>query len=151
MTLKLVHSIESESEGTKGTSKMAEVRTLRMMDIVDEKVQLGIAQLMSQDLPMEIAYEFVKIADVVAKHRKHYEQLRKPLLDKFVKKDEHGVFLTIAEGRHFDIPDMLGFEKAHEELANLEVHVPTMLKSALGKEVKVKPIFLQALSQTILA
>lgn len=124
-------------------------KTVSLADLVSPDFEIAFSQLASASLPVKISFAVITLADVIAKHKKHYDASRMILIEKYSNKDEDGKPKLDDSGRNYSIADQSAFDTDYAELLNVEVEVPTLALSSLGDDIKMPPRVLQALLKTV--
>jgi hypothetical protein len=104
-------------------------RAIKFSEIMDDAFSLAFAQLRAigaDRISMKTALEIVRMKEVIEKHQKHFRELYVSLLRKHCKRDEKGGFAKTFDGKEYDVEDKKAWDKDYQELADLEIVVPTL-------------------------
>ncbi len=105
----------------------------------------GLQNILNCPLPVRISFELIKTVQAFDNEYEAYEKARKKLFEKWGEKDKKTGNLTIPK------KNSKKFKKEVEELIATEVKIDVkkIKLSALGNDVKISPVELNALRNVI--
>ena len=111
---------------------------MKLARLIDDRFHTALAKLSDELLPLRTTFKLKGIAKVVREEFTKYEEVRKSALQKYGVKNEDGSLKTDDKNNvQFDEDGIKAFITEINELAALEVEVPTLKVSELGDKVRM--------------
>ncbi len=123
---------------------------VKLADLMHPDFQAALSTLMNGVLPVRTSYLLVQTFESVVTHQKHFEEVRRKILDKYAKKTLDGRIEMNEQQTQYVLEDKAGFDKEYAELMAIEVEMPKVPLSYLG-EVKLSPAMLSTLVRTVIS
>lgn len=123
---------------------------MKLARLIDERLQAALDKLTASDLPLRTAFKLKGIIKVAREEYSKYEEVRKEALQRHGQKNEDGT-LKINESNNvqFDEAGIKAFAIELNELATMDVALPTISISELGEKIVLSVEDLDALDGII--
>lgn len=124
---------------------------MKLAKLTDETVHLALAKLSKEPLPLRTAFKLKGIIKASRDEFSKYEELRKEALQRYGEKNEDGS-LKVDERSNvvFSPEGIQAFAGAINELAQIDVSIPTLALSELGDKVVLTAEELGALDSIVI-
>lgn len=123
---------------------------MKLARLVDERLHVSLQKLSGEPLPLKTAFKLKGIIKLAREEFNKYEEVRKEALQRHGKKKEDGSLEILENGNvSFTEGGMQAFVVELNELAVVEVEIPTLSIAELGDKVSLSADDLESLDGVI--